>query len=72
MKRQTVKSRKKRRYGPLPTGKGEPVLVRIQPPQLARLDTWIARHPDPKPTRPEALRRLAEKALACTAESGAT
>jgi hypothetical protein len=56
MAKQPVKSQKRR--GPLPTGKGEPVMVRIQPAQLAALDAWIARHPDPKPTRPEAIRRM--------------
>jgi len=28
----------------------------MQPDQLATLDAWIAGRPDPKPTRPEALR----------------
>jgi hypothetical protein len=27
------------------------------------IDDWIARQPDPKPSRPEAVRRLVEKAL---------
>jgi hypothetical protein len=29
-----------------------------------RLDAWIAAQPDPKPSRPEAIRRLVEAALA--------
>jgi len=37
--------------------------VRLQPPELARLDDWIAEQGD-RPSRPEALRRLASKALA--------
>lgn len=38
-----------------------PVNVRLPPEQLAPLDAWIADHPEPKPTRPEALREaLAE------------
>jgi hypothetical protein len=53
---QTVQPQKKR--GPPPTGKGEPVQVRLQPDQMAALDAWIVRHPDPKPTRPEAIRRM--------------
>ena len=71
MAKQTVKSGKRRpgSRGPLPTGKGRAVLVRIQPPQFAALEAWAKRQPD-KPTVPEALRRLAEKALTCTAESG--
>jgi len=28
--------------GPAPTGKGTPIVVRVQPPALATLDTWIA------------------------------
>ena len=34
------------------------VTVRIPPDQLAALDAWIAAQPDPKPSRPEAVRRL--------------
>ncbi len=36
--------------------------VRLQPEQLARLDAWIASLPDPKPTRPEAIRQVLEGA----------
>jgi hypothetical protein len=32
--------------------------VRVQPDQLAALDAWIARYPEPRPTRPEAIRRM--------------
>jgi hypothetical protein len=47
--------------------------VRIPPEQFARLDAWIERQPEPKPTLPEALRRLADKAMACeAARQGAT
>ncbi len=60
MARQSVISRKKR--GPAPTGKGVPILVRIQPPLLAALDLWIAEQ-DISFTRPEAIRRLIEIAL---------
>jgi hypothetical protein len=60
MARQTVISQKKR--GPPATGKGEPIMVRIQPDGLMALDGWIKRQDD-KPTRPEAIRRLLEKAL---------
>jgi hypothetical protein len=39
-------------------------MVRLQPDQLAALDAWIATQPEPKPSRPEAVRRLlAEKLL---------
>jgi len=39
--------------------------VRVPPPQLAALEAWIAQQPDPKPTIPEAMRRLTNQALAC-------
>jgi hypothetical protein len=56
MKRQTVVSKKRR--GPPATGKGTPIVVRLQPDQLAALDAYIARQPEPKPSRPEAIRRV--------------
>jgi hypothetical protein len=37
--------------------------VRLQPSDLGRLDEWIAAQPEPKPSRPEAVRRLVEKGL---------
>lgn len=37
--------------------------VRLEREQLARIDAWIARQPDPKPSRPEAIRRLMERGL---------
>jgi len=37
--------------------------VRLPPDELTALDAWIAKQPD-KPSRPEALRRLAKIALA--------
>jgi hypothetical protein len=60
MARQSVISRKKR--GPPPTGKGVPILVRLQPPLLANLDGWISTQ-DASFTRPQAIRRLIEIAL---------
>jgi hypothetical protein len=52
---QSVIPKKKR--GPPPTGKGEPIMVRIHKPQLSRLDDWIASQKD-EPSRPEAIRRI--------------
>ena len=63
MPRKTMKPRKKR--GPPPTGKGTPIMVRIQPRQLSTLDTWIKQQ-DATLSRPEAIRRLTEKGLAGT------
>ena len=53
----------KKKRGPKPTGKGELIGVRIQPPKLARLDYWISQQED-APSRPEAIRRLLEQGLA--------
>lgn len=54
----------KKRRGPLPTGVGRLVGVRLLPEPLAALDQWIARQPAPTPSRPEAIRRLLVTALA--------
>src|ERR1700722_6354450 len=62
MKRQSVITQKKKRRGPPPTGKGTPIMVRLQPPQLAALDQWIARQESAR-TRPEAIRHLMDLAL---------
>jgi hypothetical protein len=51
-----------RKRGPKPTGKGTPIQVRLQPDQLGKVDAWREAQDD-KPTRPEAIRRLVEKAL---------
>jgi hypothetical protein len=48
----------KKKRGPAATGKGRLIGVRLQPHELARLDEWAAAQED-KPSRPEALRRLA-------------
>jgi len=58
---ETPVSKKKR--GPKPSGWGTPVMVRLQPDQLASLDAWIAEQGPAQPSRPEALRQLANMAL---------
>jgi hypothetical protein len=40
-----------------------PVLVRIPPDELAVIDGWIKGKQSPKPSRPEAIRRLVELGL---------
>jgi hypothetical protein len=60
MARQSVIPQKKR--GPPATGKGMPIMVRVQPSQLEGLDRWIAQQKN-APTRPEAIRRLIDQAL---------
>lgn len=52
----------KKRRGPAANGVGTPVLVRLQPGLLAKLDAFIAAQPEPV-SRPEAMRALAEAAL---------
>jgi hypothetical protein len=42
----------------------EAVNVRFVRPELERLDAWRGKQPEPLPTRPEAIRRLVDKALA--------
>jgi len=41
-----------------PVTNAVPVMVRLHPEQIAALDKWIARHPAPKPSRPEAIRQM--------------
>lgn len=53
----------KRRGRPKTTGRGEGVLVRLQPAQIRQLDAWIAEQPDPKPTRPAAVRQILDGVL---------
>jgi hypothetical protein len=38
-------------------------MLRLEPADWDALDAWIADQPDPKPTRPEAVRRLMAKGL---------
>jgi hypothetical protein len=45
------------------TGIGRVIGLRLYPHEEAALEGWIARQPEPKPSRPEAIRRLLEKAL---------
>ena len=42
---------------------GVPIQVRVKPSKLVAIDAWRARQPD-LPGRPEAIRRLVDKALA--------
>ncbi|TXM93697.1 hypothetical protein FV232_10410 [Methylobacterium sp. WL30] len=39
-----------------PATDATPVLVRLMPTQVSPLDAWIADQPEPKPSRPEAIR----------------
>jgi hypothetical protein len=57
----TVSSAKKSARG-RPSVDSEAVNVRIERPQLSKLDDWRRSQPD-LPTRPEAIRRLIELGL---------
>ncbi|RWK95703.1 MULTISPECIES: ribbon-helix-helix domain-containing protein [unclassified Mesorhizobium] len=52
-KQQTVISKKRR--GPAPSGKGAPIMVRLQPDLLAGVDQFVAEH---DVSRPEAVRLI--------------
>jgi hypothetical protein len=52
----------KKRGRPKTTGKGVLIGVRILPPLLKRLDAWIGGQ-QPRPSRPEAIRKFVEGAL---------
>ena len=54
---------KKRGRGRPRTGIGPAISMRLYPELEAALMAWIARQPDPKPSRSAALRRLVEKGL---------
>ena len=53
---------KAKKRGPLPTGKGVLVGVRLHPEDLKSLDRWIRRYGKDQ-TRPEAIRRLVSTGL---------
>ena len=55
---------------PVTTGKGELIGVRLHEPALGDLDTWIASQPEPRPSRPEAIRRILAEALGKPADAG--
>ena len=63
MPKSISRTRKKRGRGRPPTG-AMSIHLRVLPSEVARVDAWIAKHPSPKPTRPEAIRRLIGQALA--------
>jgi hypothetical protein len=48
----------KKRRGPIPTGWGVPVMVRLRPAQVDALDAWISRQGDVTISRPEAIRQI--------------
>src|SRR5215216_5196168 len=59
----SIRGTLKQRGRPKTTGPGLGIQVRLHEPQLAALDRWIKAQPAPKPSRPEAIRRLAAEKL---------
>jgi Arc/MetJ-type ribon-helix-helix transcriptional regulator len=47
-----------------------PISVRLPPSDLASLDAWISARPEPRPSRPEAIRRLLAEALGKGVDAG--
>jgi hypothetical protein len=51
------------------SGRGRPIVdseevrARMERGLLNRLDAWISRQPEPRPSRPEAIRRILARAL---------
>jgi hypothetical protein len=71
MASQTLLSEKqKKKRGPAPTGVGTLLGVRLQDAALSRLDDWIAAQPEPRPSRPEAIRRILSQSLGKPADAG--
>jgi hypothetical protein len=63
MTKSISRTRKKRGRGRPPTWASS-IHLRVVPRELAALDRWIGGQPTPRPTRPEAIRRLLEQVLA--------
>jgi len=59
----SIETTPKKRGRPFTTGRGHMLGVRLQPAQLAALDRWISAQPDPRPTRPEAIRQILAKVI---------
>ena len=71
MASQTLLSEKaKKKRGPAPTGVGTLIGVRLLSPNLLALDAYIAAQSEPRPSRPEAIRRILAEALAKPADAG--
>ena len=66
----SIRDTAKRKVGrPKTTGLGLGIMVRMHEPTVTQLDNWIAGQAAPLPSRPEAIRRLVEQALASEGKS---
>jgi len=45
-------------------------MLRLDPANLSALDDWISAQPEPRPSRPEAIRRILAEALAKPVDAG--
>jgi cytochrome c553 len=61
---------KTKNVGGRPRTDATPVMVRLPPSAIASLDAWIAAQPEPRPSRPEAIRRLLAQALGKGVDAG--
>ncbi len=52
----SIRGAAKSRGRPKTTGPGQSTNVRLLPPIADALDAWIAAQPEPRPSRPEAIR----------------
>jgi hypothetical protein len=64
------KSLEKKKLGRPAIGKGLQFNAMLRPEMAAAIDAWIAAQPEPRPTRPEAIRRLLAEALGKPADAG--
>jgi hypothetical protein len=64
------KSLEKKKLGRPAIGKGLQFNAMLRPEMAAAIDAWIAAHPEPRPSRPEAIRRLLAEALGKSADAG--
>lgn len=58
-----IPSLKRGRGRPSTGGQKPGIMVRMPVSERTQLEAWIDRHPDPKPSRPEAIRTLMRKGL---------
>jgi hypothetical protein len=66
----TLSISKTKNVGGRPRTDATPVLVRLPPAALSALDAWIRRQPEPRPGRPEAIRRILSDALMKAPDAG--
>jgi hypothetical protein len=58
-----IADKSKKKMGRPPTGIGKTIGLRLYREEEAALDAWIAQQPDPKPSKPEAIRRILRASL---------